>query len=352
MKSPKKRIGIIGAGMIAQDHARNLAASGRCTIAAIADINPQAAQAVADKHGIPKIFTDYRAMLDEPTIDAVLICTPPFLHKRMFIDALDAGKHVLIEKPLATTRTDCATMLRARRAHPRLIVCEASCRHSRLQPKFRLVKKIIDSGALGEIYHIHHNAVGRQARPGIEYHPAAKWFLNKKLAGGGIMIDCGVYDLSFHLGLLGDRHSLKSLQSFVKQGLDSKDPGTPVFDVEEHGCVLMKFDHGLSYYWERASHANNEAANETRIYGTKGGIKLSYCTWEPPEISFFDVSNGGKGKARTAIQKPSMKSHSGDNKALDEHFLDCLECKAKPAMPVELAAKHLDIIFKALNSKH
>jgi hypothetical protein len=70
--------------------------------------------------------------------------------------------------------------------HPDRISMDASCRDARLQPKFRFVKRIIDSGVLGEIYYIHHNSVARQFRPGIEYHPAAKWFLSKNIAGGGL----------------------------------------------------------------------------------------------------------------------------------------------------------------------
>lgn len=199
---------------------------------------------------------------------------------------------------------------------------------------------------MGEIYFIHHNSVSRQSRPGIEYHPTAKWFLNKEIAGGGVLFDWGVYDLSFHLGLLNDTPQLENINLlFIKRGLDNKDPGTNVFDVEEHFAASMKFSGGLNYYWERASNANMEAKNETRIYGTKGGIKLSYCSWDRPEIEFFDVENEGKGNARKEIIEVDM-SQQNDHDELSKHYINALTGSERVAMPLSLAAKHLDIIYR------
>jgi predicted dehydrogenase len=104
-------------------------------------------------------------------------------------------------------------MVRVKKQYPEILAMECSGRHARLIPKFRKVKEIIGSGALGEIYYIHHNCVWRQNRPGIEFHPRAKWFLDKSQAGGGPLFDWGVYDLSFHLGSLGDSHDLVEVES-------------------------------------------------------------------------------------------------------------------------------------------
>ncbi len=210
------------------------------------------------------------------------------------------------------------------------------------------LKNIIDAGKLGEIYYIHHNAVNRQSRPGIEYHPAAKWFLNKKFAGAGPIFDWGVYDLSFHLGILSDKRKLLSAETlFKKSGLDQVEPNTDIYDEEEHFAVV-KFTEGLTYYWERSAQVNNEAPNETRIYGTKGGIKLSYCSWEKPEIEFFDVEDNGKGKAVKETMVVDMKNHRNDNFELCQHFVNCIIHKKKPMMPLILAKKHLDILFKII----
>jgi predicted dehydrogenase len=340
------QIGIIGAGMIAKKHARDLLATGRCKIPVVADVLPKAGRAFAEMFGIPKSVADYAELLADPGVDAVVIATPPSTHKAIFLDAVAAGKHVLLEKPMAIRATDIRTMLAAARRHPKLVVCEASCRHARLQPKFAFVKRLVDSGALGDVYYVHHNAVNRRGRPGIEYHPGAHWFLDKKIAGGGPSMDWGVYDLSFHLGVLGDAHTLKSVLAVGKNGLDEMSRRIPRFDVEEHLAAFMKFDKGLTYYWERSTNANNQAKNETRIYGTKGGLTLSFPSWDEPAVTFY--SNTARGKAVTKILKVPMKGHKDDNRPLMDHFLDCLEGKAKPAMPLALAAKNLDIILKVL----
>lgn len=342
----KYTFGILGAGMIAEHHILNLQKTGRATVKWIAATKPEKVRQVGAKYGVGHTTVDYSEILDDPEVDAVVVCTPPFLHKTMFVESLRAGKHVLVEKPLAMSLKEADTMIRVSRQFPRQKVMDCSARHSRLQPKFRRVKEIIDSGALGDIYYIHHNCVWRQSRGGIEYHPTAKWFLDKSVAGGGPMFDWGVYDLSFHLGILGDEVRLEKVDAvLLKSGLDAVDPGTEVYDVEEHFAAHLQLSGNIRFYWERAAHANMETPNETRVYGARGGIRLGYCSWDEPVIEFFDVDNGGKGKARKEIIDVDMDGHD-DAYALIEHFINVLDGKETPAMPLELARKHLDIIFQ------
>lgn len=343
-------IGIIGAGMIAENHIQNLLRTGRVTITWINAKTQASVDKVATKYSIPNKTTNYREVLADPEVDAVVITTPPALHKTMFVDAVKAGKNILVEKPVGMNLEEVDEMIAVANVHPELKISGCSARHARLQPKYRKVKEIIESGQLGEIYYIHHNAVRRQERPGIEYHPSAKWFLNKAIAGGGPLFDWGVYDMSFHLGLLNDRPQLEKVDTiFVRNGLDKKDPGTDVYDVEEHFAVKMKFSDGLDYYWERASHANVDVPNETRIYGTKGGIKLQFCTWDSPEIQVYSTSNEGKGEAKTETIMVDMEGQD-DGFELSKHYIDVLDGTSAPLMPLELARKHLDIIFKCYAS--
>jgi len=340
------RLGLIGLGMIAERHIENFQELERSVVTWVADINEVVLARVANQYKIKNSTTHYQELLADPAVDAVVICTPPSTHCQIFLDTVQAQKHILLEKPMATDRQDMKKMLQAAAAHPELLICDCSCRHSRLQPKFKFVKEIIDSGELGEIYFIHHNFVRQQSRGGIEYHPQAKWFLNKSIAGGGPLLDWGVYDLSFHLGLLSDKPVLTHVRSLAVNHLDQIDHQAPVFDVEEHGVSFLEFDTGLRYYWERASNAHNEAPSETRIYGTKGGLKFSFLSWDSELVELFYVEDEGRGKATRRELRVDMSDHKGDVAALDQHFIEVVLDGVEPAMPLPLAAKHLDIIFQ------
>jgi predicted dehydrogenase len=337
-------VGVIGAGMIAKTHMGNLQKTGRVNLKWIAARNPENLEKVRTEFDIPNKTHDYREMLSDPLVDVILVTTPPDLHKEMFIETVKAGKHVLLEKPMAMSMSEIDEMLEVKSKYPEVIAMECSGRHSRLVPKFRKVKEIIDSGALGEIYAIHHNSISRQNRPGIEFHPTAKWFLNKAIAGGGPLFDWGVYDLSFHLGILGDQHEVETIDRVsLFSGLDEVDPGTDIYDVEEHFMVDMKLSGNIRYYWERGGHANMEIPNETRIYGTRGGIKLGYCSWDDPEVTFYDLD--GQGKARSQKFKLEYEGYD-DGYALSEHLVKVLDGEEEPIITLEQARKHMDIIFR------
>jgi predicted dehydrogenase len=338
------KIGIIGAGMIAEKHMKSIQKSKRMDVKWLADIVEAKLQKMKDEYDIPYVTVNYKDILNDKEIDAVLICTPPNLHKEMFIESLKAEKHVFLEKPAAMNLQEIDEMIAFQKQFPQLIVCDCSARHSRLQPRFQVIKDIIKSGTLGDIYYIHHNSIWRNGRPGIEYHPEAKWFLDKSIAGGGPLFDWGVYDLSFHLGILDDKHELDSVSDvMLKSGLDSFDPGENVYDVEEMFTVQMKLSGGLRYSWERGNHANMNVPNETRIYGTRAGLKFGSCSWDEPLIHLYDYD--GEGKARHTEIAVNDDGHS-DDEALISHLCDLLDGKAKPAMPLGLARKHLDIIWK------
>lgn len=330
--------------MIARVHMASLQKTGRANITWLAARKPENLEKVRGEFSIPNKTQNYKDILSDPAVDVILITTPPDLHKEMFIEAVKAGKHVLLEKPMAMSLTEIDEMLKFKANYPRQLAMECSGRHSRLIPKFRKVKEIIHSGALGEVYAIHHNCIGRQGRPGIEYHPSAKWFLNKAIAGGGPLFDWGVYDLSFHLGVLGDLPELESIDSVkLMGGLDEVDPGTDIYDVEEHFMVNMQLSGGIKYYWERGAHANMETANETRIYGTRGGIKLGFNSWDDPWLIFYDLDEKGKARSQKILMDYSQQD---DGYALSEHLINVLDGKEDPVISMELARKHMEIIFK------
>jgi predicted dehydrogenase len=117
-----------------------------------------------------------------------------------------------------------------------------------------------------------------------------------------------------------------------------------VYDVEEHFLVAMRLTNNVIYTWERGAHANVEVPNETRIYGTRGGVKLAYCTWDAPTITSYGFDS--KGMAKEEKITIDMKDHPNDGYALVDHFLRVLDGEEPPVISLELAKKHMDIIHK------
>lgn len=341
----KYNLGIIGAGMYGKILMRSFQTDERANITWVNSASEGTTRSAAQEFDVQKWTLDYREILADPDVDAVVIATPPFVHADQLEAALSAGKHVLLEKPIAESRESLARIVKATERASDRVVLEASARHTRLTPKFRFIKDFIDSGKLGEIYHIHHNTLSRGTF--IEYNPAGAWAMNRKLAGGGPFADRGVYDLSFHLGLLNDVPNLKSMRRFTRNDLRDMSKLVAFSDIEQHGAAWMEFDTGLTYYYESGSGVHSEAPNETRLYGTKGGLRFQHFSWDPNEIEFFTTENGEPRKETFTVD---ASSGMDDTLAITTHFLDCLDGKAEPLMTVPLAAKHMEILFAILGA--
>jgi len=339
----KYKLGIIGAGMYGKVLMHCFRQDPRAEIVWVNSASEATTKAAAVEFEVEKWTLDYREVLADPAVDAAVIATPPYLHAEQLSAALAAGKHVLLEKPLAVSVESVRKIVSAVQQGPARIVLDASCRHTRLTRKFQFIKSIIDSGKLGTLYHIHHNHLSRTTF--VEWNPSGAWAMDKKLAGGGPFIDWGVYDLSFHLGLLDDVPQLKSLRSFNRNDLRDVSQLVPFSDVEQHGAAWLEFDNGLTYYYERGAGVHGETPNETRLYGTQGGLRFQFPNWDSNEVEFFYAENG---EPRKEVLHVDTAGAPDDSLALTTHFLDCLDGKAEPLMPVQRAAKHMEILFRIL----
>lgn len=339
-------IGVVGTGMWGDTHVKCLKEDSRATVSWICARTRTSLDAAMERHGVVNGTLDYRRILGDDAVDAVVIATPPHTHAEMAVAAMRAGKHVLLEKPMGITPAEVKRIVAEAKRHPRRVVLEASCRISRTQPKFAFVKKLVDSGALGTVYHIHFQMMIPTTF--VDYNPKGAWGAQKKLAGGGPVIDWGEYDFSFLLGVLGDAPKVERVQRFSRNDLRrQKLPGGIVPDVEQHAAAFIVFDNGVTCYYERGASAHMMADCEVRICGTKGGLKFSYLEWDRPEIEFFRAGRNGTGPTeRKTLAVDMARKPDNCNTLLVRHFLDCLEGKAKPMMPVERAAKHLLLSLK------
>jgi predicted dehydrogenase len=271
----KIKLAFIGAGGIARGaHMPPLQKMDDVEVVAVADVSEDAARQAADLfEGRPKVYSDYREMLKNEKLDAVDICTPNLYHRQPTIDALNAGLHVIVEKPIAMNAEEAKAMVRAARQNNRKLMV-AQCQ--RFRSDVQLLKKMIDAGELGEIYYARVWALRRR---GV---PAWGVFIEKDKQGGGPMIDIGVHMLDMALYLMGHpRPVAVSGQCYTKFGnrkgvfnpWGEWDPAK--YTVEDYAAGFVRFENGATLSIEASFVANNrkDELNVT-LLGTEGGSDI------------------------------------------------------------------------------
>ena len=273
-------IGIIGGGGIAQGvHIPGYQALKTAKVLAVADPVEATRQTVTERLGVESTYADYREMLERDDIHAVSVTTPNFLHMQATIDALNAGKHVLCEKPLAMNAKEGAKMVEAAKKNNRKLMCGYN---HRFRPEIQTLKKFAEDGALGDMYFARVQALRRRGIP--------SWglFVSKEKNGGGPLIDIGVHMLDATLHVLGFPKPIavsgKTYQMFGKKGdvmglfgqWDYKN-----FTVEDFAVAQVRFENGMTLSLE-SSFCANIAESEImnfQILGDKGG-----CTLQPLQM--------------------------------------------------------------------
>ena len=269
-------IGIIGGGGIAQGvHIPGYQALKTAKVLAVSDPVEATQQIARDKFGVESTYSDYKEMLERDDIHAVSITTPNFLHMQAAIDALNAGKHVLCEKPLAMNAKEGAKMVEAAKKNDRKLMCGYN---HRFRPEIQTLKKFAEDGALGSMYFARVQALRRRGIP--------SWglFVSKEKNGGGPLIDIGVHMLDATLHVLGFPKPIavsgKTYQMFGKKsdvmGLmgqwDYKN-----FTVEDFAVAQVRFENGMILSLESSFCANiaEQEIMNFQILGDKGGCTLS-----------------------------------------------------------------------------
>jgi len=270
----KVRVGIIGSGPIAQSaHIPGYQAAKDAEVVALCDIKPGVLKEAAAKFNISRTYIDYRELLAADDIDAVSICTPNAFHMQPTIDALEAGKHVLCEKPIARNAKEGQKMVdAANRTGKKLMIGL----NNRFRSGPKALKRFIEQGQLGEIYFGKSLATRRRGIP--------SWgaFTNKEIAGGGPLIDLGVHVLDLTLWLIGFPKPVSVLgATYAKIGTKKPALGSGwmwdprKFEVEDLGVGLIRFENGMTLFLEASFAANIEKEEfTTTLYGDKGGASL------------------------------------------------------------------------------
>lgn len=265
-------VGIIGTGGIAQCHLRAYSEMPGVKILAVADIIQERAEGAAQRWEVPNYFVDYHELLEIDEIEAVSVCTYNQAHRAPTVDALEAGKHVLVEKPMAATLEDATAMVRAARRSGKILMVAF---HSRFRPDMKAAKSIVDSGVLGDIYYAETGGGRRRGIPGGT-------FVRKDTAGGGAVVDIGVYSLDTALYLMG--HPLPTTVSAITNDYIGTHSGPPIgsvwkwnpeeLEVEDFGAAWIRFDTGAILLFRTAWSMHADTMGSTYFLGVHGGLKL------------------------------------------------------------------------------
>lgn len=323
----KIKVALIGAGYIANYHARGLQSMPDVEIVAVAAIPIESAKVFAEKYGIKEATDDALSLAERTDIDAVVIATPNKFHAPFAIEFLKNGKDVFLEKPMAMSYEEGLLIKETAEANSQLVMVGHMWR---FDTDVNYLKGIVDSGQLGKIvktkgYGIHEN-----------WGPAG-WFSQKELAGGGALADMGVHAIDTVRYLIGDP---KPVKVYAKIGTYYGG-----YDVDDSGIVLISWDNGteslIESGWWQPHMDGPEAA--TGLYGTKG-----YGNVFPTYLKLKMGDVPGKFDAKLPVRTEHCEQ--GMYTRQMEHFIASIKARTQPVPGLTEGLIILSIVDAAYQS--
>jgi len=341
------RVGICGSG-ITRRHIEGYQKLTGVKVVAIAGPDVERCQAVADEYGIPQVFADYHAMLDLG-LDAVSIAVPNKYHAPMTIDALAAGCHVLLEKPLAIDVADGERILAAARASDRVVMLAFNRRY--LGHAIAL-KRSIAAGTLGRIYYAKAGWTRRSGIPGV-----GGWFSSKAISGGGPLIDLGVHMLDLALYMMDYPRPLavsgatyaelgprgKGYLDYGDYGRFPGDPSRIVYDVEDLATGMVRLAGGATLMIEAAWAGYQPLRDDIylQLYGREGGARIAMPDYQEANSLRLMTEMAG-GLVELTPVPPRVGPGGYDHEVA--LFVDSVRTGAPPPATVEQGLAVLRII--------
>ncbi|MBK9941156.1 MAG: Gfo/Idh/MocA family oxidoreductase [Kouleothrix sp.] len=277
METKRLRVGVIGAG-VGEMHLAGYSKLPQVEIVALAGLEDERVRRMAAEYHVPQTYREYSDLLAVPAIDAVSICLPNALHLPVTLAALRAGKHVLVEKPLARSADEGRAMVEAARELDRILMIAFNHRY---RGDVQWIKQYVESGALGRIYYAKAHWMRRAGIPRL-----GSWFVSKAQAGGGPLVDLGVHVLDMAMYLMGEPHatavSASAYAEFGPRGLKGWDMRSQSsaerlpYEVEDLATAFVRLEGGATLLLE-ASWATHSTASDdfgVTLYGSEGGVEL------------------------------------------------------------------------------
>ncbi|MFT4415053.1 Gfo/Idh/MocA family protein [Fredinandcohnia humi] len=330
----KLKIGVIGCGSIAKHrHLPEYAMNKSVEIVAVCDVVEERATMLAELYGAQP-YRSYEELLKNSSVDAVSVCTPNYLHAPISIAALEAGKHVLCEKPMATSREEALGMIEAAKKNNKKLMI---AHNQRFVASHQKAKQLIQDGSLGKIYSFR-TAFGHGGPEGWSVDGKDSWFFKKKEAFIGAMGDLGVHKTDLLRFLLGEE--IVEVGAFIETSAKEN------ADVDDTAVCILKTESGiigtLAASWSYVSKEDNS----TIIYCEKGIIRLEE---DPVNNLIVQYQNGEVAKYELGgIQ--TNEDGGQTNSQVISHFVDSILHNTEPPVPGEEGMKSLEVILSALES--
>lgn len=295
------KLGVVGCGIMGNRHLKAAATCPEIETVAVADVVREKAEASAKQFGGLKAYSDGKKLIADPHVDAVVFATVTAHRDKLVIAALKAGKHVLVEKPIAMNARTVQRMIEAR--GDRVAAC-CSARH-RSYESAEVAQNFIASGALGDLRVVYCRV--HQPATGTPEKSPPPWRLNKSMNGGGILVNWGCYDLDYLLGITG--WTLKPYLVLAQawpvppRSMPNVAPGS---DAESHFAALIRCEGGAIISFERGEYMPAHDQKAWQIVGTHGSLSLIMTPWAAKAITHDDTSTEKGVATRTIwqIDKP------------------------------------------------
>src|SRR4051812_33008804 len=332
------KVAVIGCGAIGQRrHIPEAAANMDVKLVALVDIKKDRVEEFAKKYQTDA-YTDYKDMLKKAEVDAVVVGTPNAVHATQAIDALNAGKHVLVEKPMATTREEAKAMLKAAEKNKRFLMVG---QNQRLMPPHAKAKEIMESGRLGKVLTFQ-TTFKHPGPDGWSVDGAKSWFFKKPEAIMGVTGDLGVHKADLMRYLLGQEFD--QVSGFIGT-LDKKDDQGKPIEIDDNAFFTLRTRGGvigtMTISWTNYGQFED---NGTIIYAEHGVLMLGS---DPQFGVVVNYRNGNKEYHKVgAVATNTRQTSSG----MMDMFVRAIQTNEPPPIDGNEGYKSLDVILTAMEA--
>ena len=347
----KLRIGLIGVGWPGQRHIEGYRRQPDVELVAVCDANAELLNQTRQAHDVAHAFTSVDELLAMSGLDAVSICLPNFLHAPVAIAALESGRHVLCEKPLARTVAEGEQIEAAVRRSGCVFMMALT---NRFRPETVALKRLVDDGALGEIYYARAGWLRRSWNPIVR-----GWFTHKERSGGGPLIDLGVHMLDLALWYMGNPRPAAVSGATYSAFREQVAREIGAIDTEDLASGLVRLVDGRTVIVEASwiSFIEHPDYVYCSLFGNRGGAQLDRIFGgSSNRIGLKVFTEPARGLPLTAepatvsdLWAGTLASFAGEV----HHFVDCIRTGAEPMAPVGQGLdvlRILDALYRSADS--